>query len=174
MTATRLIIRPAMPDDAAAIWAILEPVIRAGETYALPRDMSEEAALAYWLGADRETFVAVESERVLGTYYLRANQAGGGDHVANCGYVTSQAAQGRGIARRMAEDSLERARSRGFRAMQFNFVVSTNERAIGLWTALGFATVGRLPRAFRHPTQGEVDALVMFRTLKEANRAGTE
>jgi L-amino acid N-acyltransferase YncA len=160
-----MLIRPATKGDAAIIWSILEPVIRAGETYALAQDMSEAAALAYWLGPDRETFVALEDGRILGTYYLRPNQAGGGDHVANCGYVTDTGSQGRGVARRMCEHSLELARARGFRAMQFNFVVSTNERAIRLWASLGFEVVGRLPLAFRHPALGYVDALVMFKAL---------
>jgi ribosomal protein S18 acetylase RimI-like enzyme len=160
-----MLIRPATKEDAAAIWSIIGPTIRAGETYALRRDMSEAEALSYWMGPDRETFVAEDDGRIVGTYYLRANQAGGGDHVANCGYMTDPAAGGRGIARRMCEHSLAHARARGFRAMQFNFVVSTNERAVRLWTALGFEIVGRLPRAFRHPSLGEVDALVMFRML---------
>jgi ribosomal protein S18 acetylase RimI-like enzyme len=160
-----VLIRPAAPQDAAAIWSIMAPIIRAGETYALARDLGEAEALAYWMGSDRETFVAVEDGRIVGTYYLRANQAGGGDHVANCGYMTDASATGRGIARRMAEHSLAQARSRGFRAMQFNFVVGSNVRAIRLWQSLGFDVVGRLPGAFRHPAHGEVDALVMFRRL---------
>lgn len=158
-------IRPASPADRATIWDILEPVIRAGETYALPRDMSKTDALAYWFAPANEVFVAEEGGQVIGTYLLRANQSGGGSHVANCGYVTSSAAQGRGIARRMLDHSLERARARGFRAMQFNFVVSTNERAVRTWQRAGFEVAGRLPGAFHHPTLGFVDALVMFRTL---------
>src|SRR5207253_1017974 len=102
---------------------------------------------------------------LLGTYYLRPNLAGGGRHVCNCGYMTSAAAEGRGVARAMCAHSLERARERGFRAMQFNCVVSTNERAVRLWESFGFAVVGRLPRAFEHPKRGFVDALVMFRSL---------
>jgi ribosomal protein S18 acetylase RimI-like enzyme len=160
-----MLIRPATTDDEAAIWSIIGPTIRAGETYALARDMTEAQALAYWMGSDRETFVALEDDRIVGTYHLRSNQAGGGDHVANCAYMTDPAAAGRGVARRMCEHSLERARSLGFRAMQFNFVVSTNERAIRLWNSLGFEVVGRLPLAFRHPSLGYVDALVMFRAL---------
>jgi ribosomal protein S18 acetylase RimI-like enzyme len=160
-----MLIRPATQDDEEAIWRIIGPTIRAGETYALDRDMSETDALVYWMGSDRDTFVAEEQGRVVGTYFLRANQAGAGAHVANCGYMTDQAAAGRGIARRMCEHSLEHARLRGYRAMQFNFVVSTNERAVGLWKVLGFEVVGRLPLAFCHPTQGYVDALVMFRSL---------
>lgn len=158
-------IRPATVDDSAAIWSMIGPTIRAGETYALDPEMSEADALAYWLGPDRETFVAEEDRTIIGTYYLRANQAGGGKHVCNSGYITSPAATGRGIARMMCEHSIHQARTRGFRAMQFNFVVSTNQRAIRLWQSLGFAEVGRLPQAFHHPAQGYVDALVMFRSL---------
>ena len=158
-------IHPATNSDRDAIWAILEPMIRLGETYTLPRDMSKQQALEYWFAADKETFVWKEKGAVLGTYFLKANQQGGGAHVANCGYVTASAAQRRGIARAMCLHSLERARERGFRAMQFNFVVSTNERAIKLWTSLDFKIVGRLPLAFEHPAQGFVDALVMHRKV---------
>lgn len=158
-------IRPADVDDIAAIWSIIGPIIGAGETYALDPAMGEDEALAYWMGPDKQTFVAEEGGAVLGTYYLRANQAGGGRHVCNCGYMTASAATGRGIARQMCEHSLTLARAQGFRAMQFNFVVSTNERAVRLWQSLGFEVVGRLPRAFQHPVQGFVDALVMFRPL---------
>jgi len=158
-------IRHARQEDRPAIWRILEPTIRAAETYTLPRDMSEAEALAYWIGADRETFVAEGEGRILGTYYLRANQPGGGAHVANCGYMTAADASGRGVARAMCEHSLRHARERGFRAMQFNFVVSSNERAVKLWQGLGFETVGRLPGAFLHPRLGYVDALVMYKVL---------
>jgi GNAT superfamily N-acetyltransferase len=127
--------------------------------------MSEADALTYWCAPTNEVFVAEEAGQILGTYLLRANALGGGSHVANCGYMTSPVAQGRGIARRMLEHSLEWAKARGFRAMQFNFVVSTNERAIKAWQKTGFEVVGRLPGAFNHPKLGFVDALVMFRTL---------
>jgi ribosomal protein S18 acetylase RimI-like enzyme len=147
------------------IWNILEPVIRAGETYTLPRDLSREDALAYWFAEGHKVWIAEAGGEILGTYFLRANQQGGGAHVANCGYVTAQHATGRGVARAMCVHSLEVARQRGFRAMQFNFVVSTNERAVRLWTSLGFATIGRLPEAFLHPALGYVDALVMYRAL---------
>ena len=160
-----MIVRPARADDRAAIWSIIGPTIRAGETYALPREMSEADALAYWLGSDRETFVAEDGGRVVGTYYIRANQAGGGAHVCNCGYMTAAGATGGGVARAMCLHSLDHARDRGFRAMQFNFVVSTNERAVRLWQSLGYAIVGRLPGAFVHPTLGCVDALVLFQSL---------
>lgn len=158
-------IRQATESDNDAIWRILEPVIRAGETYTLPREMSRADALAYWHSPGHEVFVAEENGEIVGAYYLRANQKGGGAHVANCGYMTAPWASGRGVARAMCLHSLEHARSRGFRAMQFNFVVSTNERAVRLWQSLQFEIVGRLPGAFMHPALGAVDALVMYRQL---------
>jgi ribosomal protein S18 acetylase RimI-like enzyme len=160
-----LTIRPATIADLPALWSILQPVIRAGETYALPRDMSEADAISYWCAPSNETFVAEQDGAIVGTYILRANQLGGGSHVANCGYMTASAAEGRGVARGMLEHSLARAKERGFRAMQFNFVISTNERAVQTWQRYGFEIVGRLPGAFRHPRAGDVDALVMFREL---------
>jgi GNAT superfamily N-acetyltransferase len=160
-----LLIRPARTEDHAGLWRILEPVIRAGETYALPRNMSERDVIAYWTGPDRQAFVAEDGSQLVGTYYLRANQLGGGSHVANCGYVTAAEAVGRGVARAMCAHSIEEARRGGFTAMQFNLVVAANERAVRLWSSLGFATVGRLPQAFLHPRLGYVDALVMYRAI---------
>jgi ribosomal protein S18 acetylase RimI-like enzyme len=158
-------IRAATASDGDAIWKILEPVIRGGDTYTLPAEMNREDALAYWNSAGHEVFVAEENREILGTYYLRANQKGGGAHVANCGYMTALWASGRGVARALCRHSLEHAKARGFRAMQFNFVVSSNERAVRLWQSMGFEIVGRLPGAFKHPKLGLVDALVMYRHL---------
>lgn len=158
-----LIIRPATGADEAALWRILEPVIRAGETYPLPRDMARAQALAYWRSPGHAVFVAEQDGEIVGTYYLRANQAGGGGHVANCGYMTAPGATGRGVATAMCRHSLAEARARGFRAMQFNFVISSNERAVRLWQHCGFEIVGRLPEAFEHPRLGYVDALIMMR-----------
>jgi L-amino acid N-acyltransferase YncA len=160
-----MLIRPATDGDKDAIWAIMEPIIRTGETYTLPRDMDKAGALAYWLSAEHEIFVADENGEIIGTYFLQANQQGGGRHVANCGYMTAFTATGRGVARAMCEHSLGRARSRRFRAMQFNFVISTNARAIRLWQSFEFEIVGTLPKAFLHPTLGYVDAFVMYRDL---------
>jgi L-amino acid N-acyltransferase YncA len=161
-----MLIRPSSPTaDADSIWAILEPTIRAGETYTLPTDMTRNDAMAYWFACRHEVFLAEENEQVLGTYFLRANQQGGGSHVANCGYITAPSATGHGVARAMCAHSLEHARARGFRAMQFNFVVSANQRAVALWQSFGFEIVGRLPGAFRHPALGFVDAFVMYRSL---------
>jgi ribosomal protein S18 acetylase RimI-like enzyme len=165
MANTRMLIRPAVNEDANAIWAIMEPTIRAGETYTLPHDMSKKSALAYWLSVEHEVFVAEENGKIVGTYFLQANQQGNGGHVANCGYMTAVSATGRGVARTMCQHSLGRARGRRFRAMQFNFVVSTNERAVRLWQSFEFEIVGRLPKAFLHPKLGYVDAYVMYREL---------
>jgi ribosomal protein S18 acetylase RimI-like enzyme len=158
-------IRAASSNDADAIWSIIEPTIRAGETYTLPVDMSRDDALTYWLSPGHDVFVADDDGQIVGTYFLQANQRGGGSHVANCGYITAAQATGRGVARAMCAHSLDYARQRGFKAMQFNFVVSINERAVRLWQSFGFEIVGRLPGAFRHPTQGFVDAYVMYRAL---------
>jgi ribosomal protein S18 acetylase RimI-like enzyme len=158
-------IRAASEKDADSIWAILEPTIRAGDTYTLPLDMSRQEALAYWMSHEHDVFVAEEDGHLLGTYFLQANQQGGGAHVANCGYITAVSASGRGVGRAMCAHSLHHARARGFKAMQFNFVVSSNQRAVRLWQSFEFEIVGRLPGAFRHPTLGLVDALVMYRSL---------
>ena len=158
-------IRAAAAGDAEAILEVLEPAIRAGETYALPRDLKREDLLAWWMSLPHDVFVAVNAGRVVGTYFIAPNQRGGGSHVANCGYVTALEATGRGVARAMCAHSLELAKARGYRAMQFNFVVSMNVRAVRLWESFGFETVGRLPDAFLHPEHGFVDALVMYRFL---------
>jgi ribosomal protein S18 acetylase RimI-like enzyme len=158
-------IRMSNPSDDDAIWRVIEPVFCAGETYPLPRDISRADAFAYWRAPGQEVFVAEEQGKIVGSYYLRANNRGGGSHVANCGYIVAADASGRGVARAMCEHSLERARERGFTAMQFNFVISSNERAVRLWQSCGFVVVGTLPQAFTHPTLGLVDAYVMYRKL---------
>jgi GNAT superfamily N-acetyltransferase len=162
-------IRAAQEADRAAVWTMLEPVFRAGDTYAIDADIAAEDALAYWFGPERHVFVAEYDAVILGTYYMVRNQKGGGSDVCNCGYVTAQAARGRGVARAMLAHSLDTAQRLGFRAMQYNFVVSTNMRAVDTWLQAGFEIVGRLPGAFQHPEQGYVDALVMYRSLLGAS-----
>jgi L-amino acid N-acyltransferase YncA len=159
-----MLIRPATPGDWPAIWSILEPIFRAGETYALPRDISESAAKTFWMGPDRTVFVAEEGS-VLGTAFVHPNQQGGGAHVGNCAFATGQAARGRGLARALCAHAIDYCRGTGFKAIQFNFVVSTNEPAVHLWHAFGFDVLARLPKAFDHPREGLVDALVMWKTL---------
>ena len=163
--AANLSIRAATAADDDAIWRILEPPFRAGETYPIPRDISRADALAYWRTPGHSVFVAEDGGGIAGTYYLRANNRGGGAHVANCGYIVAAGAQGRGVARAMCEHSLVEAKGRGFSVMQFNFVVASNERAVRLWQSCGFKIVGTAPQVFAHPARGLVDAHVMVRAL---------
>lgn len=159
-------IRPLQPGDWEAVWRVIEPVFRAGETYAFPPQITEEEARRAWVEAPQATFVAVDdTNTVLGTYYIKPNQPGLGSHVCNCGYIVAEGARGRGIASAMCEHSQVEAVSRGFRAMQYNLVVSTNEGAVRLWQSHGFDIAGRLPAAFRHPRLGFVDAYVMYKQL---------
>lgn len=158
-------IRPVTPADHDALWEMLEPVIRAGETYALDRDMSRADALAMWCAPGKQSFVALLDGEPAGTYYLAPNQKGGGRHVGNCGYIVHPDHGGRGLAGRMAADSIARAREAGYRALQFNFVVSSNAAAIAAWQRAGFSIVGTLPGAFAHPRLGFIDAHVMYRGL---------
>lgn len=171
-------IRAATDADHGAIWNIFHEVVGAGDTYALDPKMSREDALAYWFAAGTHTYVVegdavgdgvavstMRARQVVGTYILRPNQAGGGSHVANAGFMVPGSARGQGIGRAMAEHCLSEGRRLGFRAMQFNFVVSTNRSAIRLWQELGFKIVGTLPGAFRHPQEGYVEVYVMYRSL---------
>jgi len=159
-------IRPARGEaDFDAIWPILRDVIRAGDTYALDPAMPRDEVRAYWMDAPRATYVAWQGGRAVGAYYIRTNQAGGGAHVCNCGYVVAPDARGRGIAARMCVHSQAEALALGYAAMQFNFVVASNTGAIALWRRLGFVEVGRLPGAFDHPRHGLTDALVMHKWL---------
>ena len=158
-------IREAGKGDWAGIWPIFREVVAAGETYVYPADLSQANARRLWTDPPAMAYVAVEGGQVLGTYSLRPNQIGRGRHVANAGYVVSPIARGRGLGRLLCEHSLEQARRRGYRAMQFNMVVSTNESAVRLWQRCGFDIVGRLPGAFEHPRLGDVDGLVMYQRL---------
>ena len=160
-------IRLAKEEDRCAVLEVLEPVIRAGDTYALPIDMTANEILSYWFSSEKKTYVAEDEGEILGTYYMRPNQLGGGSHVCNCGYITSQKARGRGVARQMCKHSLKEALKIGYRAMQYNCVVSTNTIAIRLWEQLGFKIVGILPGAFHVQSKGDVDAFVMYQTLQQ-------
>lgn len=158
-------IREATPDDFEAIWPIFKEIATAGDTYAYDPDISMEDAERLWLEIPRKTYVVEEGRQILGSYTLKTNHDGPGNHVCNCGYMVSSKARGRGLATLMCEHSQEIARELGYRAMQFNFVAATNTGAVALWHKLGFETVGKLPRAFRHPKLGYADALVMYKWL---------
>ncbi|RUT33059.1 GNAT family N-acetyltransferase [Arsenicitalea aurantiaca] len=160
-----MLIRPTTAADRPALWAMIEPIMREGETFALPRDGDEAVAMTYWSSPEKVNFIAEENGEILGSSYIRANQLGGGAHIANCGYMTTPSARGRGVARALCAHSIEHCRAAGFRGIQFNFVVSTNAPAVHLWESFGFETLARLPSAFAHPRLGFVDALVMFKPL---------
>lgn len=160
-----LLIRPATDDDFANIWPIFHAIIAAGETYAFDPATTPEQARAAWMPAGGRVFVAERDGRVVGTYLLKPNQTGLGSHVANASFLVDPASEARGVGRAMGRHCLRTARERGFRAMQFNLVVSTNTRAIGLWESLGFRILATLPGAFQHRRLGFVDAHVMFRSL---------
>ena len=161
-------IRQATASDEAPIWDIFHAVVAPGDTYAFDPDIGREDGLAYWLHSSNWCYVAERGGNVVGTYILRANQPGLGAHVANAAFMVSPGARGLGIGRAMGEHALSEARRLGFRAMQFNFVVSTNEPAVRLWQQLGFKIVGTLPGVFRHREKGFVDAYVMFCSLDGA------
>jgi ribosomal protein S18 acetylase RimI-like enzyme len=153
-------------NDWPAVWRIIEPVFRAGETYATSPTITEEEAYKVWVELAAATYVAIDQNNIIqGTYYLKQNHAGPGAHICNCGYIVAEAARGQGIASKMCEHSQEKALAHGFLAMQFNLVVSTNEGAIRLWKRLGFEIVGTVPNAFNHPIHGYVDAYVMYKQL---------
>jgi RimJ/RimL family protein N-acetyltransferase len=159
-------IREYCGDDWPQVWPILQATFATGDTYTFAPDSSEAEIHTAWIELPAATFVALDADgRIVGTYYVKPNQPGLGAHVCNCGYVVAPAAQGRGVATLMCEHSQASAVAMGFRAMQFNAVVATNERAVRLWQRLGFAVAGRLPGAFRHQRLGYVDALVMYKQL---------
>ena len=159
-------IREAKLPDWDDIWPIFQEVVSAGDTYAYPVQTNKSEAKNLWISKPRVTFVLEDEGKILGTYSLKTNPDGPGQHVCNCGYMVSSAARGKGLATVMCEHSQEVAKNLGYKAMQFNFVASTNEEAVRLWNKLGFETVGRLPKAFAHPVQGLVDALVMYKWLE--------
>ena len=160
-------IRPAQPQDDDAVWEIFRQVVAAGDTYVFDPKTSRDDALAWWRTHGAHCYVAEIGGRIAGFYLLKANQPGLGSHVANAAFMVCPSAHGHGIGKRMGEHCLIEARRIGFEAMQFNFVVSTNEAAVRLWKKLGFEIAGVLPRAFRHANLGLVDAYVMFRTLAD-------
>jgi len=160
-----VVVRSATESDAEGVLAIARELVSDGTTYVFAPETTDDELAAYWLDARARRFVATVAGEVAGCYLLRPNQTGRGGHVANASYAVAQRFAGRGVGRAMGEHSLEEARRHGFTALQFNFVVSTNEAAIALWKKLGFRIVGEIPKAFRHPTRGLVDAYVMHRFL---------
>lgn len=166
-----VLIRRATPEDFEQIWPIFREVVAAGDTYAFDRDTPKAEALRLWMQLPEATYVAEEAGTVLGTYYIKRNALGPGGHVCNCGYMVSGDARGRGLATAMCEHSQVEARRLGFRAMQFNLVVETNEGAVRLWRRLGFDVIALIPKAFEHPERGLVGGYVMYKWLGEEGDA---
>jgi L-amino acid N-acyltransferase YncA len=160
-----LAIRLATAGEWPAIWKIFHEVVAAGDTYAYPPEITEQDARATWFAPSCRVYVAEIDGAIVGTYKLGPNQPGLGSHVANAGYMVASEFRGRGVGRQMCEHSVEEARRLGFRALQFNFVVSTNESAVRLWQQCGFKILGTVPQAFRHAKLGLVDVYVMHRFL---------
>lgn len=159
-------IRPATDSDFEEIWLIFSEVVSFGDTYAFSPNTSKLEAYHIWIEVPKVTYIAVKTNQILGTYYIKPNQVGLGRHVCNAGFMVATSARGEGIGKLMGEHSLIEARNFGFKAMQFNFVVSTNQPAIKLWQNLGFQIVGTLPNAFQHQTLGFVDVYVMYQELE--------
>ena len=161
-----MLIRRFEAQDWVQLWPLLQTTFASGDTYAFAPDSTDADIYQAWIKLPLATYVACSAQGdILGTYILKANQTGLGNHVSNCGYVVSPAAQGQGVASQMCEHSQQEAIAQGFKAMQYNLVVATNERAVALWQRMGFDIVGTLPGAFRHQKRGLVDAFVMFKTL---------
>lgn len=158
-------IRKASKKDAEEIWKIIEAVISGGDTYIFYPGTPKEKMLDYWFAEDKRTYVALSENKIVGTFFIKANQPDLGSHVANAGYMVAPEAKGKRVGRAMAEFSLEEAKRLGFRAMQFNFVVKSNEVAVRLWQKLGFEIIGEIPEAFRHKENGLTNALIMYRKL---------
>jgi GNAT superfamily N-acetyltransferase len=147
------------------IWTIFRQVVSPGDTYVYDPATDKPTAHQIWMCPEAKPFVALRDGQIVGTYILKPNQPALGSHVANAGFMVHPEARGAGVGLAMGRHALETARSLGYSAMQFNFVVSTNTAAVELWQKLGFSIVGRLPGAFRHARLGFVDAYVMFREL---------
>ena len=160
-----MIVRLMETEDREAVWSIMRDVIRAGETCAIPLASTRDEALAFWMGRAEAVFVAEAEGAIVGTYYLKPNQFGHGDHVCNAGYIVASEGRGKGVATEMCAHSLAEARRRGYLAMQFNLVVETNASAVRLWQKMGFEILTTIPNAFRHPAQGLVGAHVMWQWL---------
>jgi len=159
------VIREALEKDFDQIWGIFHQIVLAGETYPIHKNTSKKEAHQIWIEQPQKTYVCEENKKILGTYYLKQNHGGGGNHVCNCGYMVDKESEGKGLGSMMCEHSLKIAKEIGYKAMQFNLVLISNKKAVRLWTKMGFNTVGKIPKAFDHPKIGYVDALIMHKWL---------
>jgi ribosomal protein S18 acetylase RimI-like enzyme len=162
-----MLIREATAQDWAGIWVFMRPIVAAAETFCWDPATTEEAARSMWVHEPPgRTFVAVDDDgSILGTAETHPNHDGPGAHIANAGFMVDPAHAGRGVGRALAERVLADARVDGYRAMVFNAVAESNERAIALWRSLGFEVMATIPDGFHHPTRGYVGLHVMYRPL---------
>lgn len=158
-------IRKAIESDKTDVWKIIQAVISTGDSYVFYPNSTKEKMLEYWFSDGKETYVAGLDEEILGTFFIKANQPDLGSHICNAGYMVSPEAKGKGVGKKMAEFSLPEAKRLGFKAMQFNFVVKSNEIAVKLWLSLGFEIIGEILEAFQHKDLGLVNTLIMYRKL---------
>ncbi len=160
-------IRKATEFDFDKVWEIFSKVIKTGDTYVFNPNTPKEDLKKHWFADYMETFVIEENKQILGTYIIKPNQIGLGNHIANCSYMVNPNTQGKGIGKKLCEHSIEVARKKNFEGIQFNIVVSTNEGAVELWKRYGFKIVGTTPKGFRHSDLGLVDTYIMHKSLNE-------
>lgn len=159
-------IRPATDADWPVLWGIFDEIVRAGETYAYPEDLSSEQARPLWLERPPGATVVLEEDGdILGTAKMGPNRPGRGDHVGTASFMVAEAARGKGVGRRLGEYAVQWHRDAGYRSIQFNAVVETNTTAVALWRSLGFRIVGTVPEAFRSRSHGYVGLHVMHLPL---------
>lgn len=158
-------IRKAAEKDKPQVWKIIKAVVSTGDTYVYAPDSPKEKMIDYWFSADKKTYVALDGNEIVGTFYLKDNQPDLGSHIVNAGYMVSPEARGKRVGRQMAEFSLVEAKQLGYQAMQFNFVVKSNENAVKLWKSLGFEIIGEIPDAFDHAEKGLTNAYIMYKKL---------
>lgn len=158
-------IRKAVETDKDAVWEIIRAVLSTGDTYTFAPDTGKQEMLDFWFSPEKWTYVALSDGKIVGTFFLKANQPGLGSHVGNAGYMVAPEAMGKRVGKTMAEYSIEESRRLGFKSIQFNFVVKSNEVAVKLWQDVGFEIIGEIPEAFQHKENGLTNAYIMYRKL---------
>ena len=158
-------ITTATPADFDEIWKIFQPILQAGGTYVYSPDTSKDEAFSIWFDESYDTYIAKLDDEIVGAYVIRPGHRDLGSHIANAAYIVADKHRGKGFGRNLGEHSIEQARRLGYKALQFNYVVSSNKVAIELWRKLGFSIVGTIPAAYNHPELGYIDIHIMHRKI---------